>query len=121
MTKEVYINAIRSQLRAPTIYLKRSVRDVRVNNYNAYMLMAWQANFDNQFILDTYACVAYVAAYVTKSFKGISEILRHANDEVQQGNLDLKKQMSLIGNKFLNWVEISVQEAVYICLKLHMK
>ena len=89
MTKEVYINAIRSQLRAPTIYLKRSVRDVRVNNYNAYMLMAWQANIDIQFILDTYACAAYVAAYVTKSFRGISEILRHANEEIQQGNSNI--------------------------------
>ena len=85
------------------------------------MLLAWKANLDIQFVLDTYACAAYVAAYVSKSMRGISEILRQVSDEVQQGNLDLKKQMSLLGNKFLNAVEISIQESVYICLHLRMR
>ena len=85
------------------------------------MLLAWKANLNIHFILDTYACAAYVAAYVSKSMRGISEILRKVSDEVQQGNLDLKKQMSLLGNKFLNAVEISIQESVYICLQLRMR
>ena len=33
---EAYLNAIRSQLRAPKTFLKEGIRDSRTNNYNAY-------------------------------------------------------------------------------------
>ena len=121
MTEENYINAIRSSLRTPTLMLARHVCDSRVNNYNEDILLAWRANIDIQFIIDVYACATYVAAYVTKSQRGISELLRQATEEVRAGNLNLKEQIRTVGNRFLNAVEISAQEAAYICLQLPMK
>ena len=51
----------------------------------------------------------------------MSELLQQACAEVRKGNSNIKQQVRDIGNKFLNNVEISAQEAVYIVLKLPMK
>ena len=50
-----------------------------------------------------------------------SEILRAACDEARKGNASIKQQVRDIGNKFLNNVDISAQEAVYIVLQLPMR
>jgi len=44
----------------------------------------------------------------------MSELLRKACDEAKNGNASIKQQVRDIGNKFLNSVEISAQEAVYL-------
>ena len=51
----------------------------------------------------------------------MSELLRMACDEARKGNSSIKQQVRDIGNKFLNNVEISAQEAVYILLQLAMR
>lgn len=62
---------------------------------------------DIQFVLDVYTCAMYVVSYISKPQKGMSELLRRAS---------IKQQVRDIGNAFLNSVEISAQEAVYIIL-----
>ena len=51
----------------------------------------------------------------------MSELLRKACAEARKGNTSIKQQVRDTGNKFLNCVEISAQEAVYIVLQLTMK
>jgi len=51
----------------------------------------------------------------------MSELLRAACEEARDGSLTIKQQVRDIGNKFLNSVEISAQEAVYIALQLPMR
>ena len=51
----------------------------------------------------------------------MSDLLRTACNEARKGNSTVKQQVRDIGNKFLNNVEISVQEAVYIVLQLAMR
>ena len=51
----------------------------------------------------------------------MSELLRKACAEAKEGNSNIKQQVRDIGNKFLNSVEISAQEAVYIILQLPMR
>ena len=53
--------------------------------------------------------------------KGMSELLRTACVEARRGNSSSKQQVRDIGNIFLNNVEISAQEAVYIALQLPMR
>ena len=48
------------------------------------------------------------------------ELLRTPCEEAKRGNSSIKQQVRDIGNKFLNNVEISAQEAVYIVLQLPM-
>ena len=117
MTEQNYLLAVRSNLKAPTIFLRRQPNEIRINNYNSACLSAWRANMDIQFVLDIYA----FAMYISKAQKGMSELLRTACNEARTGNSTIKQQVRDIGNKFLNNVEISAQEAVYIVLQLPMR
>ena len=121
ITEENYLLAIRSSLNTPTIFLKRNYNEVRINNYNPACLSAWRANMDIQYVLDVYAYAVYIANYISKGQKGMSELLREACHEARQGNNTIKQQVRDIGSKFLNNVEISAQEAVYIVLQLPMR
>ena len=51
----------------------------------------------------------------------MSELLWQACNEARKGSSNIKQQVRDIGSKFLNSVEISAQEAVYIVLQLLMK
>lgn len=121
LSEQQYILAIRSSLKAPTIFLKRTPDELRINNYNAACLSAWRANMDIQFVLDVYACAVYIVSYISKAQKGMSDLLRTAYEEARMRNSNVKQQVRDIGNKFLNNVEISAQEAVYILLQLPMR
>ena len=120
VSEEDYILAIRPSLNCPTIFLKRKPNELQVNNYNPACLSAWRANMDVQFILDVYACAMYIVSYISKAQKGMSELLQKACAEAKEGNANVKQQVRDIGNKFLNSVEISAQEAIYIILQLPM-
>ena len=121
ITKENYLLAVRSGLNSATIFLKRQPNELRINNYNPACLSAWRASMDIQFVLDVYSCAMHIVSYISKSQKGMSELLRSACDEARRGNSTIKQQVRDIGNKFLNNVEISAQEAVYIVLQLAMR
>ena len=51
----------------------------------------------------------------------MSKLLRQAGTEAREGNSNIKQQVRDIGSKFVNNVEISAQEAVYIVLQLPMR
>ena len=51
---------------------------------------------DIQFIRDPYACVAYMINYINKSNRGMSEILRDAVTEINDGNISLRKKFHRI-------------------------
>ena len=121
ITEKNYLLAIQSGLNAPTICLKRQPNELRINNYNPACLSAWRANMDIQFVLDVYACAVYIVSYISKAQKGMSELLRTACAEARWGKSTIKQQVRDIGNTFLNNVEISAQEAVYIVLQLSMR
>ena len=81
--------------------MKRAPSEIRINSYNNALLKAWQANMDIQYVLDPYTCATYILSYITKGQRGMSKLL----DRIRH-----------IGNNFLNAVEISAQEAVYLVL-----
>ena len=89
-----------------------------VNAYMKNMLHVWQANHDIQFVLDAYSCIVYICDYLTKAHKGMSNLLSAACEEAKKNNLGLKQSVRHMGNKFLNAVEISEQEACFNLLEL---
>ena len=103
------------------MFLKIKPNELRINNYNPVCLGVWRANMDIQFVLDVYACATYIVSYISKAQKGMNELLRQACAEARKGNSSIKQHVRDIGNKFLNSVEISTQEGVYIVLQLPMK
>lgn len=74
-----------------------------------------------QFVLDGYACAAYIVSYISKSQRGMSNLLHEACEEARNGNMSLKQQVRQIGNKFLTHVEISAQEAAYLILQMPLR
>ncbi|XP_053402924.1 uncharacterized protein LOC123548901 [Mercenaria mercenaria] len=118
MSEEDYIKCIRSSLNSPKVFLKRHPSEIRVNLYNEHVLKGWRANVDIQFVLDPYACAMYIVSYISKSQRGMSNLLHAAAKEARNGNLDIKRQVRHIGNVFSNSVEVSAQEAVYLVLQM---
>ena len=86
VSEEKYIQAIRTSLNCPTVFLKRKPNELRINNYNPACLAAWRANMDIQYVLDVYACAMYIVSYISKAQKGMSELLRKACAEAKEGN-----------------------------------
>ena len=115
---ETYTRAISSDLDGPKIFLKRQPSEIRMNSRNDNLAQIWSANTDVQFILDEYACAVYVATYISKSQRGMSSLLRDASEEIKQGNHSIRQQVRHISNKFLNHIEVSAQEAVYLLMQL---
>ncbi|XP_078343176.1 uncharacterized protein LOC144628926 [Oculina patagonica] len=121
LTEESYILAIRHTLKRDTLFLKRAPSEIRINSYNTYLLKAWQANMDIQYVLDPYACASYILSYITKGQRGMSRLLEKASEEAKSGDKDFRNRIRHIGNKFLNAVEISAQEAVYLVLQMPLR
>ena len=65
------------------VILKREPNECCVNNYNAPVMLAWQANIDLQFVLNAHACVMYVASYIMKTDRAMAKILKHVASEVR--------------------------------------
>ena len=121
LTQESYILAIRHTLKRDTLFLKRAPSEITINSYNTNLLKVWQAYTDIQYVLDFYACATYILSYITKGQRGMSRLLEKASEEAKSGNKDITNRVRQIGNKFLNAVEISAQEAVYLVLQMPMR
>ena len=90
-----------------------------INTYNPDIIRVWKANMDLQYILDPYACVMYIAAYMLKSERSMGELLKQVSKEC--GSEDIRTQLRRLGSVFLNHREVSAQEAVYRILSLPLK
>ena len=73
-----------------------------------------------QSALDPYACAVYIWSYITKGQRGMRNAWK-ACQEAKSGNKDNLNQVRQIGDKFLNSVEISAQELVYLVLQLPLR
>ena len=118
LAEEQCIQAFRYSLKRTTLLLRRAPSEIRIKNYNSTLLNTWKANMDIQFVLDPYACAVYILSYITKGQRGMSKLLEKASQEASAGNKDIVNKVRHIGNKFLNAVEISAQEAVYLVLQM---
>ena len=120
LSESDYMKALQTSVTAEKVFLKRKPIECRVNPYMKDLLGVWNANHDIQYILDAYACAMYIVSYINKSGKGMSQLMAEACKEARKGNKSLKESVRHIGNKFLNAVEVSAQEAAYLILQLHM-
>ena len=121
LTEDNYILAIRYTLKRDTLFLNRQPSEIRINIYNTNLLKPWRANMDIQYVLDPYACATYILSYITKGQRGMSKLLEKVSEEAKSGNKDITNKVRHIGNKFLNAVEISAQEAVYLVLQMPLR
>lgn len=115
-----YLTAIKSQLTSNKVFLKRSPKDTRINNFCAKILSLMRSNMDIQFVLDPYACIGYIVDYINKSNRGISRLLRACVEDFKKGNYSIREKLKIFANTFYNSTEISAQEAAWCRLRLPM-
>lgn len=118
-----YVFALRSDIKEgqAKVFLKRDTSEIRVNDYNETLLKCWEANMDIQYIIDSYACAAYIVSYISKGQRGMSKLLRQACEEAKENESDIRHQVRKVGNVFLNHVEVGAQEAAYILLQMPLR
>lgn len=121
MNLETYLHCIQSTLTVSKVFLKRSLEETRINNYNKTLLKCREANLDIQFIQDPYACVSYIVSYISKGQRGLSNLLSDACQEAKRKDSDIRQQVRRIGNQFLSHVEIGAREAAYLILQMHLR
>lgn len=108
-------------MKFPKVFLKRAVSEIRIHFYNELLLEAWEANIDVQFILDGYACAAYIVSYISKSQRGMSSLMHEACEEARHGNMSLQQQVRQIGHRFLTHFQFCAQEPAYLVLQMPLR
>ena len=99
VTFDQYVSALEVSTKGSVVILKCIPNECNINNYNASVMLAWQANMDIQYLLNVYACVMYVASYKTKTEKSMGELLKHVAAEARMD--ELKMQVRKVGSAFL--------------------
>ena len=118
LSYDEYKRHVQSSIDRRRIFLQRRPCETRINSYMKHLLSTWRANHDIQFVFDPYQCVSYICDYMTKSQKGMSELMQAATQEAREGNLELKKAVQHIGNKLINASEASAQQCACDILQI---
>lgn len=113
-----YILAIRTTIKVPTVFLKRSSLEVAINPYNEHVHNLLQSNMDIQFILHPYGCIAYITDYINKGNYTLSKLLREVEKNMDQGDFSAQQKLQKYANELRNGCMITAQEAVYMILYL---
>ncbi|XP_076836836.1 uncharacterized protein LOC143482374 [Brachyhypopomus gauderio] len=122
INQETFEAAYQTISKKNSVVLKRKPCDAWVNQYNRYLLNAWNANMDIQFVIDAYSCIVYIISYISKAEREMGLLLSHAQKEAaQQGNLDAKQALRKLGSVFLHNREVSAQESVYRLTNMKLK
>lgn len=113
-TFENYINIIRSTLRHSLVLLERNVDECFINQFHPWILGTMYLNMDIQLISDDYSCSVFMVEYVNKSNRGMGDLRRKLREISEKNpNADHITLIRKVAKKFLNSVEMSVQEVAW--------
>jgi hypothetical protein len=62
-----YLNIISASISRPSIMIKRHMMELWTNTFHPWIANVLKSNMDLQFILEEYACAAYLVEYVNKT------------------------------------------------------
>ena len=117
--KSRYLDAISASVQGTAmVVLKRNVKDIFVNGFNASIMRLQKANHDLQICIDHYACAQYICGYLTKNESGISKLLKAVNE--QSSNMKEIDKLNALASVLDKHREVSIQEAIYRLLSLNM-
>jgi len=116
---DYYLDILRAGITRLKIFVKRSIAQRWINNFNPWVAKILRSNCDIQFILEEYSCATYVVEYVNKTNRGMSNLQRELI-KLRDEYPDKDSILTEVGLKMLNAVEISSQEAAWYLLNLHM-
>jgi len=67
---QVYEDSLGVSRKGYTLFHKRDIDEIYVNNYNIEWILNWDANLDIQICLDFYAVITYISDYYSKDDSG---------------------------------------------------
>lgn len=84
-------------------------------------MRTWNANMDIQFVLNPYCCIMYIVSNISKAEREMGTLLKMAQEEARDGNMDALSELKQLGTVYLNHREISLMEAVYRVTGMNLK
>ena len=104
------------------VVLKRELKDIFVNNYNAHWMMAWDGNMDIQPCFDYFSVITYMTDYVCKAEKKTTELLKDVKKAKKKENVSTRDLMYALAQAYLTSREMGECEAYYkLDSNLHFK
>ena len=110
LTKEEYMKFLKISKSGKVLVLKRNLKERFVNNYNAEMILAWNANMDIQLAIDPYAIISYIVSYVSKDESGVTKFLQEALK--MNTSADLQEKLKALKIAYLTHRQMGLAEAV---------
>ncbi|KAF0717841.1 Helitron like N domain-containing protein, partial [Aphis craccivora] len=98
-----YKSILRTVIRRPTVFLKRTIKQRMVSGFNEELFPLWQSNMNcilyNVHIGRLFLC--YVIEYIGKSQRGISKLMRDIVENLKSStDLSVKEQLKKIASTF---------------------
>ena len=121
LTYSEYERCLHLMTQSNTVILKRDPKDSWVNPFNPYLLEAWNANIDVQFILNYYSLIHYICTYICKSENSVSEYLKTLIENSNRDNVNECDEMREIMQAYSKKREVSAQECVTRACGIEMK
>ena len=121
MTYPDYLKAVRTSLSRETFLYKRLPSQIWINAFPKHLSPIWGANMDIQVVLNAYSAAMYIASYMMKGQRGMSNLLQRIVQDPRDEKCDLRQCIRHVGNAFMNAQEISIQEAVSHLLGLRAR
>ena len=94
-----YEDALEVSDRGYTVFHKRDVDEIFVNNYNQEWIVCWNANMDLQLCLDFFAVITYISDYYSKDDSGTLHYIKEALKQSQ--DCSLKSKLSVVAKGHL--------------------
>ena len=110
------LDTLRSKM---TILYKRKVNETHISPYCPPLLAIMRSNMNIQFITDPYGVLHYLAHYICKPEKTMSELMKKACKESSSSNN--KERLSVIGKQLLRNREVPTHEAIMRILSMPLR
>ena len=92
VSADMYLCGLKICSTGNSVVMKRKLSESWINTYNPDILREWKANMDLQYILDPYACVMYIAAYMLTSERSMGDLLKQVSKECSSE--DIRTQLT---------------------------
>ena len=92
-----------------------------MNQYNEYLLDGWDANIDLQYVVDAYSCICYILSYISKKESEEVQLLKTAEREACEENLEGVKELHRLGHVYLTHREVSIMEGIWRATGMKLK
>ena len=114
LTEAQYLMALRTSIKGKAkLFLKRSLSQVFINNYNENIMKKHDSNMDISIVFDEYQVAQYLVSYLTKAEAGCSKLLRQLDEECSKQGIGFSDKLKKFRKALDQTREVSIQEAVY--------